>query len=86
MFTATGAEPFVVFLPTAELEVVVMCSLEIDVALFPLYGVQAGGSIPRVAVATRSDKNARNNVALGQLSIYRTGSNFEMGKGRGGDQ
>jgi hypothetical protein len=54
--TATGAEPFVVFLPTAELEVVVMCSLEIDVALFPLYGVQAGGSIPRAGVAPRSDR------------------------------
>lgn len=54
--TATGAEPFVVFLPTVELEVVVMCSHEIDVALFPLYGVQVGGSIPRASVAPRDDR------------------------------
>ena len=52
---ATGAEPFVVFLPTVELEVVVMCGRETDVALFPLYGVQAGGLVPRTRVAARGN-------------------------------
>ena len=48
--TATGAEPFVVVLPTRELEVVVMCSREIHVALFPLYAAQGENVIPKTGV------------------------------------
>jgi len=36
----TGAEPFVVFLPTMELEIVVICSTDVEVDLFPMYAVQ----------------------------------------------
>jgi hypothetical protein len=52
----TGAEPFVVFLPTIDLEVVVMCSRDMDVALFPLYAVQVGGLVPRTRVAARGNR------------------------------
>ena len=53
--TATGAEPFVVVLPTRQLEVVVMCSPEIDVALSPLYPAQGVGVIPRTGVTFRGN-------------------------------
>ena len=49
--TATGAEPFVVVLPTRELEVIVMCSREIHVTLFPLYAAQGENVISKTGVA-----------------------------------
>ena len=52
---ATGAEPFVVPLPTRELEVVVICSHEINVALSPLYPAQGMDVIPKTVVAIRGD-------------------------------
>ena len=52
--TASGAEPFVVVLPTRELEVVVMCNREIDVALSPLYPAQGVGMLPKTGVAFRN--------------------------------
>jgi hypothetical protein len=52
---ATGSEPFVVVLPTRELEVVVICSHEIKVALFPLYAAQGENAIPKTGVAFRGD-------------------------------
>lgn len=53
--TATGSEPFVVFLPTMELEVVVTCSRDMEVELFPLHAVQARGLAARSRVAVRGN-------------------------------
>jgi hypothetical protein len=47
---ASGAEPFVVALPTRELEVIVSCSREIHVTLNPLYAAQGEGVIPKTGV------------------------------------
>ena len=52
---ATGAEPFVVVLPTRELEVVVRCSREMQVALFPLYAAQGENVIPKTGVTLRGN-------------------------------
>ena len=46
----TSSEPFVVFLPTMELEVIVVCSRDMDIGLFPLYALQAGGLAARSPV------------------------------------
>ena len=47
---STGNEPFVVALPTKELEVVVTCNSEIKLALYPLYAAQEAGLIPEADV------------------------------------
>jgi hypothetical protein len=52
---ATGSEPFVVALPTRELEVVVMCSREIDVNLSPLYPARGKDVIPKTDVTFRDN-------------------------------
>ena len=52
----TGNEPFVVALPTRELEVVVTCSREIDVVLSPLLAVPGEGLIPKTPAAARDNR------------------------------
>jgi hypothetical protein len=52
---ASGAEPFVVVLPTKELEVVVICSQEFDVALLPLYTAPGEGLIPKTGTVSRDN-------------------------------
>jgi hypothetical protein len=51
----TSSEPFVVFLPTMELEVIVVCSRDMDTGLFPLHAVQAGGLAARSRVPLRGN-------------------------------
>jgi hypothetical protein len=58
----TGAEPFVVFLPTIELEVVVACSPSMKVDLFPLHEVQSGGLVRRAHVAPASDNRMQETT------------------------
>ena len=77
---ATGSEPFVVALPTRELEVVVMCNSEIDVTLSPLYPARGGDVIPKQMLPS-AVMVFRKLVVLEKGPGYRTGSYLEMGKG-----
>lgn len=71
----SGAEPFVVLLPTMELEIVVMCSPDIEVDLFPMYALQ-----PPFAALMPSRRLAAHGGRMKEIS-WRWGKALFAGQG-----